>query len=335
MWSVVSVAKRLLHCSSFSTLESVKNSSPSHGLLQISLPRCVGITPRTNDVIFTGFRTPADMNVVFFGGDVQDFELNMLSSSARRKYIQWSLEATGRLLSRRFSSLFASVHVWVIRPCAWVSEVFASYSNFVVVDVDGNPVFNRTRPTSCSTIEHLAALLIDACGRIREVDPSIDVDFTQHPISLIGFSKGCCVLTSLLYEMSTCHLFSNLPPKYTTSLTDTADSVISRVRSMYWLDSGHSGVQHQWPVCIDRLSALDPHKCPLFRIFATPYQLMDDRRPWKAQDYQSFISFLDQLHLPHSHSELFFEDAKHVKKKAARTPFDLQAHFSLLEHFDP
>jgi hypothetical protein len=51
----------------------------------------------------------------------------------------------------------------------------------------------------------------------------------DHPITIVGFSKGCVPLNQIMFELST----ANLPPD--------AASFSSKIKSVYWLDAGHNG----------------------------------------------------------------------------------------------
>lgn len=59
---------------------------------------------------------------------------------------------------------------------------------------------------------------------------------SEHRLKLIGFSKGCVVLSQFVREFH--HLQSN---------SNKEDSrLVSRIEDMYFLDAGHAGSSNIW-----------------------------------------------------------------------------------------
>lgn len=63
-----------------------------------------------------------------------------------------------------------------------------------------------------------------------------NIALDQYDLILIGFSKGCVVLNQFLYEY---HYLKTLTP-------DVSSLIVSKIKTMYWLDGGHSGGKNTW-----------------------------------------------------------------------------------------
>lgn len=172
---------------------------------------------------------------------------------------KWSYESVAKLLLDRIGST-SVIHLWIIRASRWSQNTFAFYDNFVRYNTDGSPDYsgiNNVGGTTFAAWRHLDALMIKAVSGVK--DASIDV-----PCAIIGFSKGCSVLTQFVYEMG---LFFD-----ERKFVDLRFP--SRLSSLTWLDSGHNGVSHLWPTWTVPLARLRHYpSLPKLFIFATPYQV--------------------------------------------------------------
>ncbi|CAL8105081.1 unnamed protein product [Calicophoron daubneyi] len=289
----------------------------------IVLEGCTGRGDQTNDVIFTGCPGKPSLNIVYFGGDVQDLSRAMKVHAEGLKFIHWNLEQTGRLLFDRFSacSTLSNPHVWIIRPSHYVHKVFACYSYFLPFDSHGIPLFDGVGKNIVA-LDHLTQVLSSAVSKLKEQNDKLQPSFLCAPLYLIGFSKGCCVLTTIFYELSTCAGVSS-DKFHSCQLSSPLLSVLQRLCRMYWLDGGHSGGEHQWPIFEKHLSAIDTEHCPEIFVYATPYQVMDTERPWKAREFYLFLGLLKKYNLPHRHDILFGDQKKS----------DLESHFNILKSF--
>ena len=74
------------------------------------------------------------------------------------KWKQWNLEATAKILERRFPNSF----VWVVRPSRYHLNTFACYQNFVETNMFGIP---DHRNHDYGALYHLKALLESAVRR--------------------------------------------------------------------------------------------------------------------------------------------------------------------------
>lgn len=85
----------------------------------------------------------------------QDYEENMERHAHNKKWKQWNLESTARILEKRFPYSF----VWVVRPSWHHLNTFACYQNFVEANMFGVP---DHRNHEYGALKHLRALLENA-----------------------------------------------------------------------------------------------------------------------------------------------------------------------------
>ncbi|KAK7938400.1 hypothetical protein WMY93_001726 [Mugilogobius chulae] len=126
---------------------------------------------RTNDLLLlrpqaqqTSDNSCASKHVVFFHGDIQNFQEEMRLHSEAAPWLSWSLEQVGKLLGRRFSDS----HVWVVRASRMYLHKFSCYQNFVECNMFGAP-------------DHSA--------------------YSAGQGAFCHLSKGCVVLNQLVYEL--------------------------------------------------------------------------------------------------------------------------------------
>ncbi|XP_050678046.1 mitochondrial protein C2orf69 homolog isoform X2 [Leptidea sinapis] len=132
-------------------------------MLPIRVRRVVGHERRDNDVLFHPARQkPASPEtLVFFGGDVQDYEEVMQTHRDNRNYLKWSLENTARMLS----DSFPTKHIVVVRPSRIEYKSFSCYDNFVPSNNAGVPDHTPTH----SALHHLEKLLQEVSSRVKEL----------------------------------------------------------------------------------------------------------------------------------------------------------------------
>lgn len=183
-----------------------------------------------------------------------------------KQYQKWSLDAVSRLFIERLP-IDAGIHIWIVLASRWTSsDTFACYDNFIrssndtgAPDFSGVHGFGRT-----SSWFHLSKLLHNAVDQVN-AESEFLMASVDLPCSLIGFSKGGCVITQLFYELG---VFVDLP-------TFLDIPLVSRVFSMTWLDAGHNGQSHLWPTwtwALSRLKGL-PFTIPMLHVYATPYEV--------------------------------------------------------------
>ena len=85
----------------------------------------------------------------------QDCVENMETHAHNKKWKQWNLESTAKILEKRFPYSF----IWVVRPSRYHLNTFACYQNFVEADMFGVP---DHRNHDYGALHHLRALLESA-----------------------------------------------------------------------------------------------------------------------------------------------------------------------------
>jgi hypothetical protein len=90
-----------------------------------------GIDSNANDVIIfkrENETPPSSFNLIYFGGDIQDYLDEMKKSFTSRKFTQWDLIKTGNLLLNKFNSSIqsnANANVFVVRADYFHLKCFA------------------------------------------------------------------------------------------------------------------------------------------------------------------------------------------------------------------
>ncbi|CAH8483657.1 hypothetical protein MS3_00002044 [Schistosoma haematobium] len=311
-------------------------------LIKRELKNCVGYLKKRNDVIFLGTKVNPTVNLVYFGGDVQDYEYNMSQNNFNNQYIRWNLEDTAQNLYVRFTNHFrdSNPHVWIIRASHWISNSIACYVNFMPFTKSGVPLFENDDICKMTGMMHLSCLLSNAAKKLLNCEANIQCQISTIPIRLIGFSKGCCVLTEILYEFSVLSRSKKLPTDSVKGVPAQVLGLSQIITDFYWLDSGHSGTHHQWPVSLNYLSLLNPVSCPRIHVHASPYQIMNQLKPQKSNDFYKFLDILSHLNLPFK-KQLHFMPVDHENSESPFTNLrsknemicSLDYHFEILNHF--
>jgi len=286
-------------------------------LLQVT-----GDSDKKNDVIFCGsLQQPANLNVVFFSGDVQDYKEKMLAHRDNRRHAAWDLESTAAIIHRRFEQS----HVWVVKAAHMELGIFNVFSNFVrwksVAEGSGGPMHE----TGQRSWQHLKKLLENAVNEMNKTNElcefrsqlpeehqcnrSADMPIFQAnlPIVLVGFSKGCVVLNQLSYDLA---LASKEPEM---------ETFIDQVKSIYWLDGGHAGGRDTWITREDILKDLTRFEV---ECHVTPYQVNDPSRPWIGREQRRFASSIAKFGGKVTNTLHFENDER-----------SLENHFKILEVF--
>ncbi|XP_043262309.1 UPF0565 protein C2orf69 homolog [Colletes gigas] len=269
-----------------------------------------GIAGRCNDIIYSRSILPQGQDIlVYFGGDVQDIQENMEQYTDSKKYTEWSLENSARILATNFPDK----HVLVVRPSRkYVSRsaVYSCFDNFVPSDEYGIPSFTVVH----NALKHLQELIKSSLEHFKtsNIDEnSAQFNMEKIRLSLMGFSKGCVVLNQLLHEF---HYYQN------KSEPDIEiNNFIKLVESMWWLDGGHAGSKDTWITEKSILESFAKLKIDV-HVDVTPYQVKDSHRPWIRKDENRFCSILQNMGIP-------VERILHF----ADLPRSLTMHFNILK----
>ncbi|XP_043492140.1 UPF0565 protein C2orf69 homolog [Polistes fuscatus] len=266
-----------------------------------------GLATRYNDVVYARSMISHSYEfLVYFGGDIQDFQENMVKHVKKKEYTEWSLNNTANILSHNFPKY----HVFVICPSR-ISNLFSCFDNFVKCNNDyGIPTFSSTY----NALNNLQELVRSFCTKLNTLDKNQDTA-TYAPdkvnLTLMAFSKGCVVLNQFLHEFQYYQ---------SQSIPDTSMiSFINNIKSMWWLDGGHGGCKDTWITDKGVLESLAKLKVDI-RVHVTPYQIEDTSRPWIATEESSFFNTLQSLNVP-------IQRTVHFQNK----PRSIIMHFNILK----
>lgn len=269
-----------------------------------------GIAGRCNDIIYSRPTIlPSHDILVYFGGDVQDTRENMEQHADSKKYIEWSLQNTGHILSTNFPRK----HILIIRPSRMYvtrNAMFSCFDNFVPSNEYGVPSFVPTH----NALKHLQELVISCLEHIQTCN--VDEDSTHFNIertklSLMGFSKGCVVLNQLLHEF---HYY-----QIKSKPDADVNCFIKLTESIWWLDGGHAGPKDTWITERSILESFAKLRINV-HVHVTPYQIEDVYRPWIHEEENEFCNTLQNMGI----------SVKRILHFADK-PRNLKLHFNVLK----
>ncbi|XP_051760774.1 mitochondrial protein C2orf69 homolog [Ctenopharyngodon idella] len=248
-------------------------------------------------------------HVVFFPGDIQNFQQEMALQPDAVPWQSWSLERVALTLGHRFPGC----HIWVVRASRMYLHKFSCYQNFVESNLFGAPEHS----SDYGAIRHLRALLGHGMQRAGLPNPLPPLSGTATPgplpagftLTIVGFSKGCVVLNQIVYELAG----ARADPELRLFLDSVSD--------MYWLDGGHPGGGETW---VTDKCALDELASSGVAVHAhvTPYEVRDPMRAWVGREHQLFIKTLEDLGACLS-QKLHFEEE----------PASIENHFRVIREF--
>ena len=240
---------------------------------------------------------------------LQNYEENMLKHRDNKRHVEWSLEATGGILQRRFPRS----HIYIVKPSSMYLHTFSSFKNFV----ESNSVGCPTHSSGQGSWQHLMIIIKNAGLQISKQTDRFDSSSQcpaiqpseSHPFEIVGFSKGCVVLNQLLYDLG-------------DARRDTETRLfVSRLQKMHWLDGGHEGGSNTWITKGDILRQLLDTNIKIC-IHVTPYQIKDQMRLWIGKEKRKFVETLRKLNVD-------VEDTVHFADQER----SLDNHFKVLKCF--
>lgn len=250
-----------------------------------------GYEARCNDLIFIPAMSTATFkgSVIFFPGDVQDFQEVQGKHRDNVRYIKWSLEDTAKKLHH----FFPKRNIVVIRPSRKQLSTFSCFDNFVQGDSMGNPTYSSDH----NSLQHLSGLLNSIKKQIFEEknDNSYQTSDAFGPLMLLGFSKGIVVLNQLIHELA----------QYQESGRHLPDNI--NLQRFVFMDGGHNGGPGSIYVTQENVLTKFVSYNIGVDLMVTPYQDKDSRRPWIHKESKSFVRLLTQLHAPVTKT-LYFEE---------------------------
>ena len=199
------------------------------------------------------------------------------------RWKDWSLEDTCSILRKKFPG----ASIWIVRPSTMLRYLFACFHNFVKSSIIGVPEYSR----DCGAVPHLFWLLRDAINQVAE-DGRLEISKEEAfhlPLTLVGFSKGCVVLNQIVHELGS--YVGTSSPQETRAKSEELKSFVKQIKSMYWLDAGHSGEKEAWVINDHLLGHLATLR-PKVYVHVTPHQVKCPARPWIGEEEKSFVTKL-------------------------------------------
>ncbi|XP_007238915.2 mitochondrial protein C2orf69 homolog [Astyanax mexicanus] len=263
---------------------------------------------RLNDLLLLSPEGPRSEtgHVVFFPGDIQNFQQEMALQPDAAPWQCWSLERVAVMLGARFPGC----HIWVIRASRMYLHKFSCYQNFVESNLFGAPEHSP----DYGALRHLRGLLghgMERAGLPNPLPPLGGAAFLPHgfALTLVGFSKGCVVLNQMVYELAGAKTDLELQP------------FLSSISDMYWLDGGHPGGSETWVT--DKRALGELATCGVtVHAHVTPYEVRDPMRAWVGREHRRFIKALEELGACVTH-RLHFENE----------PASIDNHFRVIKEF--
>uniref|UniRef100_A0A3Q2Y8B9 Chromosome 2 open reading frame 69 n=1 Tax=Hippocampus comes TaxID=109280 RepID=A0A3Q2Y8B9_HIPCM len=295
-----------------------------------------------------GHESPEDnsssnKHVVFFHGDIQNFQEEMASQPECAPWLAWSLEQVSVTLGRRFPGH----HVWVVRASRMYLHKFSGYRHFVDSNMFGAPqhapyspdggalrhlrgfisIAHFTRKlTQCASQKYISkhlwtnlhcgcrSLLVhgmERAGLPNTIRAPGDASGTRagFSLTLVGFSKGCVVLNQVVHELAGA-LADPRVSDFAGSLSD-----------MFWLDGGHPGGSETWVTDRSLLGQLATSGIGI-HAHVTPYEVRDPTRAWVGREHACFVKTLEELGA-RLYDKLHFVDE----------PPSIENHFRVIQEF--
>ncbi|KAJ8012431.1 hypothetical protein DPEC_G00042700 [Dallia pectoralis] len=245
-------------------------------------------------------------HVVFFPGDIQNFQREMALQQDGAQWLSWSLEQVALTLGRRFPNR----HIWVVRASRMYLHKFSCYRNFVESNLFGAP----EHTPDYGAFRHLRSLLSNGMEQAGLpnllLHPGVgDTVVPGFSLALVGFSKGCVVLNQMVYELAMARADRELGP------------FVERLSDMYWLDGGHPGGSETWVTDTQALAELAASRIAV-HAHVTPYEVQDPMRAWVGHEHGCFVKKLEELGA-HLCQKLHFENE----------PASIENHFRIIQDF--
>ncbi|XP_024419598.1 mitochondrial protein C2orf69 homolog [Desmodus rotundus] len=280
---------------------------------------------------------PPQHHVLYFPGDVQNYHEIMIHHPENYQWENWSLENVATILAHRFPNSY----IWVIKCSRMHLHKFSCYDNFVKSNMFGAPEHN----TDFGAFKHLYTLLVNAFNlsqnsllskkNVKDLNEDSKAsncrsssshttngcqgekespceNFDESAMSfyppslngasftLIGFSKGCVVLNQLLFELKEAKKDKNI------------HAFIDSIRTMYWLDGGHSGGSNTWITYPEVLKEFAQTGI-IVHTHVTPYQVRDPMRSWIGKEHKKFVQILGDFGMQVSSQIHFAKEAPSIE----------------------
>ena len=229
----------------------------------------------------------------------------------KKAYINWSLETTAEILTKRFGP---EALIVVVRPSEYHLGTFSKFTNFVSTDEESSPIYCRETDKAWRQLDDIMEEVHKGIERENPIAHLNCEAFLDTPIAVVGFSKGCVVLNQLLHE--TVHL---------RNVTQMESKSPIHVHKMFWLDGGHNGTSDTWVTDESVIKSFaDFYTNSAMEIFVhvTPYQMNDDNRPHIGRQKAIFCQLAKR-------NGLVLNDKTHFENEKRA----IEIHFEILSSF--
>ncbi|XP_041365821.1 UPF0565 protein C2orf69 homolog isoform X2 [Gigantopelta aegis] len=240
----------------------------------------------------------------------RDYPEYMQCHPVNKRYSQWNLEETCRILQKRFRQSA----IFVIKATKMHLNTFSVYSNFVESNDFGCPTHQpgfgswRQLKTMYDNILLTVSTDSEKVGNTSCTTDSCSAS-CEIPLTVIGFSKGCIVLNQLLYDSKE------------TEDDPELSAFVKKIKEFYWLDGGHSGGRNTWVKDKDVVRFLSTLPVKVF-VHVTPYQVKDPMRAWIGKEQRRFVKLLKEFGVD-------VDEALHFDAE----PGSIENHFKVLTVF--
>lgn len=234
-----------------------------------------------------------NLGIVLF--HLQNYRENMESHYINKNYVEWNLESTAQMLQSKFKDSA----VIVVKPSKMLLNTFSIYENFLSFDQDGLPDFD----CDSGALLHLTNLYNAVVKTLSYKDISSSLDKRDEDVSIkvLGFSKGCVVLTKLMFELRI----------YKDDLK--VKEFLRKVSAFYWLDGGHNGRKNAY-ITNDAVLQDIRHLDKELFVLVTPYQIQCNNRKWIGREERQFVDKLGALNAKIKEYKYFMDDPPTIEK---------------------
>ena len=197
--------------------------------------------------------------VVFFPGDVSDFAFSHRSDALFQGVAgvgdyRFSLEGICWEISSRIPAGFSII---VLRA-SFMIGCSSAFTNFVPSDMQGTPRWADIESSSVPLTPGLTLFRI-----IESLRSSLHLSGALGKITLIGFSKGCVVLSGIIRE--------------------SFDDLLNSVHKIAFIDPGLRVPDATFRSNLGKFRGIP------IEVWMSPYQYDDPKRPWLRNEVNAFV----------------------------------------------
>ncbi|KDO28078.1 hypothetical protein SPRG_20238 [Saprolegnia parasitica CBS 223.65] len=243
----------------------------------------------------------ATSNVVYFPGDVQNFEHRMRKSRFKA-WTAYSYEATALSLADKFPD----ATIWIVQPATIFPSGVSCYEHFLEPEDPANPIAYVPHGHATRHLERLMENASECIDNTAYLRPDL-------PLHLVGFSRGVVVLNQMITELAA------MPPS-TPLASPAVRHLFQHVLSIHWVDGGNGSSAGALPTHSLALSVLSDFPNLGLHLHWTPYQIASRLRPWIAQENVAFCKTMEGLGCP-----------PRVLQYFSHTLGSLEDHFGILD----